>query len=188
MKISKTSQWILTIGILAILLISLGVMYSRQKAEQVRLSTGIAEADQSLIKYTTEYAAQKKDVEKRLNEANSRLADLQSEFRQYTESIEINEALFEAAEDTNVTITRLSSSVPKDEGLSGVTYRVFSLSITAEGEVVALLNFVNKLSGKFSAATIESVKMSVPEAVEEGGGEEKSTIDLRLKIYAYEGE
>ena len=182
MRISKTSQWILTIGILAILLISLGVMYSRQKAEQGQLSTSIAEANQSLIKYTTEYAAQREDVEKRLNEANSRIAGLQSEFRQYTESIEINEALFEAAEDAKVTITKLSSSIPTDEELSGITYRVFSLSITAEGEVVALLNFVNKISGRFSAVTIESVKISVPE--EEAEREEIPTISLKLKIYA----
>ena len=180
MKISKTSQWILTIGVLAILLISLGVMYSRQKVEQSRLSISIAEASQSLIKYTTEYEAQKKDVEKRLNEANSRIASVQNQFRQYTESIEINQAFFGAAEDANVTITRLSSSLPEKEELNSIAYQVFSLSITAEGEVVDLLRFIRKLSDRFPSSSTNSVGITVSEG--------KSSLSLGIKIYVYESE
>ena len=192
MKISKTIQWILTIGILAILLVSLGVMYSRQKAEQSELMTNIAQAQQDFIKHTT----QKKDLEARRSEANSRVTSVQDEFRKPTQSIEINRTLFEAAEDAGVTITSLSSSLPAEEksggekeDLKGITFQVFSLSIAAEGEVVpALLNFSMKLSERFPAATIESVSITIPEVEEEGESEEKPTINLGLKIYAYEGE
>lgn len=183
MKISKTTRWILTIGIFVILLVSAGVIYSRQEAEQNQLSLDIAQAQQDFPKYSEE----KKDLEMRLSQANSRLVSVQNEFRQYTESIEINEALFEAADEANVTITRLSSSPPADEELNGFTYRVFSLSITAEGEVLPeLLIFNRQLSQRFSAATIESVKINVPEAGEEGTSEGKPTITLQVKVYAYE--
>lgn len=190
MKISKTARWILTIGILAILLGGLGVNYARQMAEQSRLTTDTAQAHQDFIKYTAQYTAQKEDLEPRLNKANSSIAALQDEFESPTKSIEINTTLFEAAEDANVTITKLTSAIPVEEELNGITYHVFTLSIAAEGEVVALLNFSNKISERFSTAAIESVKITVPEVEveEEGEIEEKPTINLRLKIYGYERE
>jgi len=187
LKLSKTTRWILTIGILAILLITGGVVYSRQKTEQSQLSTSIAQAQQELIKYQLPPAGQKEELEARLAEANSSITSLQGEFRQYTESIEISEALFEAAENSNVTITTLSCSPPADEEIRGITYRVFTLNITTEGEVPpALINFSMKISDTFSAAAIESVVMDVLKAEEEGESEGKSTMTLRVKIYAYE--
>lgn len=177
MKLSKIARWVLTIGILAILLISLGVAYSRQKAAQTALSADIVQAQQNFDKYS----AQKKELEPKLSQANSRIADAQSKFRKPSESIEINTALFEAAKDANVTLTRLSSSAPKEEKLGGITLQVFSITISAEGEVVpALLNFSNRISEKFPTATIGTVSIGVTEA--------KPSITLNLKIYAYESK
>ncbi len=178
MKISKTIRWILTIGILAILLTGLGVTYARQMAEQRELNANIAQAGQDFIKYT----AQRKELETRLGEAKSSIATLQDKFESPTESIEISTILFETADD--VTITKLSSSLPKEEKLNGIAYQVFTLSVTAEGEVQALLNFVQKLSDKFPSSDITSVNIKVPQ--EEGGKE--PAITLAVKIYAYKGE
>lgn len=194
MKISKTARWILTIGILVILLGGLGLNYTRQKTEQSELNANIAQANQDFIKYTREhpeqeYTAQKEDLQTRLNQANSRIASAQSALRQYTESIEINNALFEAADEANVTITSLTSSPPKEEELNSITCQAFTLSITAKGEVVALLNFVDKVSQRFSTSEINLVKITVPEEEkEEGKSKKKATIALGLKIYAYESE
>ncbi len=188
MKIGRPARWILTIGILAILLGGLSVNYGRQIAEQRRLNADTVQAQldfRKYDKYAAAYAAEREELETRLSQANSRITSPQSKFRQYTESIEIDEALFQAAEEANVTITRLSSSLPEDEELNGITYRIFTLSIAAEGELVALLNFGNKVSAGVSTATIESVKINVPE-VEEGESAEKASITLGLKIYAYE--
>ena len=195
MKISKASRWILTIGILAILLITLGVTYSRQKAEQGELTANIAQAQQTFTIYskqTAEHTAEKNDLEARLNEANSRIASAKDKFRYHTQSIEINAILFQAANSAAVTITELSSSLPEEEELNGITYHVFSIDITAEAsarEIVSLLNFSNKISERFSTATIESVEIIVPaKEDEEGESEEMPTMKLRLKIYVYEGE
>lgn len=191
MKISKATRWILAIGILAILLVSLGVLYGRQKPEQSQLIPNIAEARQDFIKYTTQYATQRKELEvleARLDEASSRITSVQREFHQYTESIEINETLFEAADDANVTITELTSSLPEEEELNSITYQVFSIEVTAEGEVVALLNFSHKVSQRFSTSDIQSVEIEVPQEDEEGEKKEpeKPSITLSLKIYIYE--
>jgi len=208
MKLSKTSQWILTIGILAILLVSLGIMYSRQKAEQSELSINIAQAQQDFMKYskyTAKYTTEKKELEVRRNEANSRIATIQAEFRKYTQSIEISETLFEAAEAANVTVTELSSSLPEEEKIrieegeesgeeeeeeKSITFQVFSITLMAEGEVVDLIRFSEKVSDSFCASSIELVEIEVPQEEEEGEEKEikKPTITLQLKIYAYEGE
>ncbi len=177
MKISKTTQWILLIGIFAILLVSASVAYGRQQAQQSELSSSIAQANQDF----TKYSAQKEDLESKRRAANSRLASTQSEFHQYTESLEIEEALFAVAEDAGVTITGLTFTLPTEEKVGGTTYRVFSPVVTAEGEVLPeLLLFSNKISESFSTVAIESVK------IEGGVGDEKPQIVLELKIYAYE--
>jgi len=182
MKISRTTQWILVIGIFAVLLVAAGVVYNRQTAEQSRLSSRIVQAQQELTRYTgqTGQTEQKQELETKLEQARSRIASVQAESSIYTraKSIEINETLFQAAYDSNVTITSLTSSVAKDEKINGITYRIFSLSITAKGEPSALLLFSRKISEKFSTATITSATIEVTE---------KPTMNLQLKIYAYEG-
>jgi len=176
LKISKTTRWILTVGILAILLTGLGITYARQMTEQRELTPNIAQAHQDFIKYT----AQKKELETRLEQAKSSIATLQSEFETQAESIEINKALYQLAKDTNVTITRLSSSLPEEEKLNGITYQVFTLSLTAEGEVVALLNFLWKLSDRFSSSNINSIRVSISEG--------KGSLSFSMKIYIYEAK
>jgi multidrug efflux pump subunit AcrA (membrane-fusion protein) len=189
-RISRTTKWLLTVGILAILLITAYVMYDRQQAEQDQLKANIAQAQLQLTAYEAPDPAEKAELEARLKKANSRLSSvtqLQSEFRGYTESIEINEALFEAAEDANVTITGITCSMPAEEELGGFTFRVLSLSITAEGEVPPqLINFSIKVSEIFSTASIESAAMNYPGVAEDGTVTGKATINLNLKIYSYE--
>jgi len=177
LKIGKTTRWILLIGIFAILLISASVAYGRQQTEQNQLTSSIAQANQDF----TKYSAQKKDLENKRREANSRIATAQSQFHQYTEAIEIDEALFEIADDAGVTINALILSLPVKEEMGGVNYRVFSPVVTAEGEVLPeLLIFSKKISESFSTVSVESVKIEI------GEGDEKSRIIINLKIYAYE--
>jgi len=180
MKISRTTQWILTIGIFAVLLVTAGVVHNRQTAEQSKLSSRVVQVQRELTKYTG-LEGQKQDLETKIDQVKSHIASVQAESSIYTrmKSIEINETLFQAARDSNVIITSLTSSIAKDEKIDGVTYRVFSLGITAEGEVLpVLLNFSRKISEKFSTATITSATIDV---------KEKPTMNLQVKIYAYEG-
>jgi len=179
-KLSKTTRWVLTIGILAILLAAAGVVYSRQKAEQSELSASIAQAQWKLINYELPPAGDKGKLESRLIEANSSIAELQDEFRCYTQSIEINEALVAAAGKSGVTITRLGSSRGTSEVINDIPYRVFTLTVAAEADLLpSLIDFSTKISEAFPTASIESVKVHV-------GEDDKATMDLGLKIYIYE--
>lgn len=181
MRISRTTRWILTIGILVVLLVGLGVNYSRQKTEQSRLNTEIIQARQNLIKYT----AQKKKLEKKLSQAKSEFATVEDKFASPTEAAEIFAALLETAEDADVTITDFSSSLPekeeKEEKKKGPTYKVFAFDLTAEGKGIdSLLNFLQKLGQNFPSSSIESVYISASEG--------QNRLRLRLEVYCYETE
>ena len=173
MKLSKTAQWILIIGVLAVLLVTAGVMYGRQMAERSDLNSDIARANQDFITFT----AARADLETRLSQAESQLSNRQSEFHKSTQSIEISQGLFETAEEAYVTLTDISCSLPEGQTVNGITCQVFSLSLTIEGDNLAqLLNFTTKLGKRFPDATIESPRISI--------SEEESTLNLKLKVYA----
>jgi len=173
MKLSKTARWILAIGILAVLLVTAGVMYGRQMAERSQLNSDIARANQDFITFME----QRRDLETRLSQAESQLSNRQSEFHKSTQSIEIDEALFDVADDANVSITSISCSVPKGQTVNGILCQVFSLSLTVEGDNMAqLLNFTTKLAKRFPDATIESPMISI--------SEEESTLNLGFNVYA----
>ena len=188
MKISRTSRWILTIGILTIFLASLAVAYVRQTTELRDLNTGIIQAQQDFTKYT----AQEKELEAKLNQVESSIPALPGEFKSSLESIEISDALLEAADEAMVTITEFSTSLPDNEEINGIAYQVVYVELTAEGKMVSTLNFAQKLGDRFPGSEIEQVEIKVTkeeEEEEETGeetAEEKSSLSLNLKIYAYE--
>lgn len=176
----------MTIGILAILLASLGIIYARQTTEIRELNTSVAQAHQDFIKYTTQRKELEEGLEAKLGQTKSSIASLQDEFGQYTESIEINKALFETADEVNVIITKLSSSPPKEEKLNGITYQVFTLRLAVvEGKVVGpplpdFIRFIMKLRDKFPSSDINSVKVTA--------SDEEGSLDLSMKIYTYEAK
>ncbi len=198
MKIGKSTRWVLAVGILVVLLAYLGVNYYRQRTEQAKLLTSMAQAQQEYIKYTTQYIefeAQKGELERQLSEANSRIASLHGEFESHIKAIEINETLFDTASKAGVTITGLTTWFPVEEGITPprgeqpiITCQVYHINITANGDFVRLINFVDRLSYTFSISNINLVDISVPAGVEESETEEKPVIVLTLTIYVYEAE
>jgi len=182
LKISRTIRWILTIGILTIFLASLAVVYVRQTTELRDLNTGIIQAQQDFAKYT----AQEKELEAELNQVESNIPAFPGEFKSSLESIEISDALLETADEAMVTITEFSTSLPDNEEINGITYQVVYIELTAEGKMVSTLNFAQKLGDRFPSSEIEQVEIKVTKGGEEETEEEKSSVSLNLKIYAYE--
>ena len=172
MKLSKTAQWILTVGILVAVLASVGVVYARQKARHDDINVELTEAQKELV----ENSLEKEELESKLSQAGLVLSALEAEFPA-TQSVEIAKGLLWAANEAGVTITSLSCSAPKGETQGGVTYQVFFLNLFAAGEVEALLTFSNALGYWFPSASIESGNIAIPE---EGG---EASLRLDLKIY-----
>lgn len=180
MKLSKTAQWILSLGILVALLVGMMSVYGGQRAEQRDLQSELNQLNENFVKYTT----QKGELQGRLNKAQSDLSKLDEKFQLPTESVEITEAIFEAADDSNADIIKISSSLPKKGKATGegtVAYDSFAISIQAEGTVVELLKLCEKLSEAFTNGVINNVVIDVGEEA----GEAKIT--LSLTVYCYEG-
>lgn len=180
MKLSKTAQWILSLGILVALLVGMVSVYGGQRAAQGDLQSELTQLNENFVKYTT----QKGELQGRLNKAQSDLSKLDEKFQLPTESVEITEAIFEAADDSNADIIKISSSLPKKGKATGegtVAYDSFGITIEAEGTVVELLKLCEKLSEAFTNGVINNVVIDVGEEA----GEAKIT--LSLTVYCYEG-
>ena len=159
------------------LLIGVVTVYGKQRATQGDLNSALTRLNQDFVQYT----AQKGELQGRLSKAQSDLSKLNEKFQLPTESVEITGAIFEAADDSNVDIVNIGSSLPAKEGGEAGVYDVFSLTIAAKGGVVALLGFCGKLSETFPDSVIKTVAINVPE---EG---EAATISVALTVYCYEG-
>jgi len=139
----------------------------------------LTQLNENFVKYTTQIG----ELQGRLNKAQSDLSKLDEKFQLPTESVEITEAIFEAADDSNADIVKISSSLPKVGKATGggtVAYDSFAISIQAEGTVVQLLNLCGKLSEAFANGVINSVAIDVDE-------EGEAKITLSLTVYCYEG-
>ena len=215
MKIGKLTRWILVVGVVAVALIWLSGNIIRQRALQNELNSDIAISGEQLVFITTQhqqtvanYTAQKNELEEVLSKPIPPVSDFIAIFESPGKSIEFAEYIYEDAYYSDATILSIKTALPQEHVIkkdteSGdkttlVTYETSSIDITAEGEVVALLNFLDKLSTRFQSSYINQVSISIPEKIydddvkdEEGitaDEPEKATIKINLDIYAYEDE
>lgn len=99
---------------------------------------------------------------------------------EYTQSIEISDELYQAADDADVVISSYSCSLPAERTVDGNTYQVFSIGLSIQGEVPNLLDFTNKVSQRFPDCNFGSVSIGMPG--EEGG---IASMSLPLEIYCH---
>jgi hypothetical protein len=210
MKLSKTAQLALGIGILAIALLSLLVVYRQQRGEIGRLDDALPVAQSTLPKTVSE----KEGVQSQLTAVESQLALLESKLTQATtllntskvsfpntvESIEFGEALFKFASSWNLEITRLTSSEARDREEEELAFSVTTIAVDVQGEVDDILNFVDAIATgeDFTPATVELATVSVPEPLteeeleglteDEIAEETAPTATVELTIYGYRGE
>jgi len=177
LKLSRTTLWIVTIGILVALLLSAGIIYARQQARHGELSEDLAQAQQDFDRYTQEKA----DLQDRLSQAQAELLLQKGQFPGSTEALEIQQDLLAAADFGQVTITSLSFSTPSAVASGGQTYQVYSVGLTVAGEMEALFNFIEILGGWFPSAAIGSVTLTT---FTEGG---EASMTLPLSIYTLGG-
>jgi len=164
------------------------MQYRELKAEQVELLSGIAQAQENLAGTRatdlSHYEEQIRDLESRLKSAELRSGNLETEFYRHTHSIDIDEAIFEAALGTNVTIISIECATPEFEEIDGIQYQVYKLALQAESEVPPqLINFTFALSDAFPDATVSWLSMSLPRIAEGGTLQGNTSAALNLRVY-----
>ena len=235
MKLGKTVWKILCIIIFVIIIGSLYMVNNREKQEQRQLDDNFLVVQASLEKSVsdktdherqlTQLKTQLSDLESELAQATSLLNDTKESFPRSAESIEYDEVLFSIAHDSGVQIVKIKVSEPIDEiikiavseltdqEVENVTYSTIRFEVELEGEVTALLDFINSIATgeHFKAATVEQVNIRIPEPVmeeeqeaEEGEAEEEGEVEeegeageeketeapsatIEFVVYSYEG-
>jgi hypothetical protein len=204
-KLGRTSWLVLAIGIVLIVFISLGILRFRQVDEQNQLIRDLAFAQERLsAAQFTEFSSQQEELEEQLNEITSEMEDTKGDLAQPTVSIVTSDTLFDIAKACSVEIIKVGSSDLKPEDREGITCSVMTFTVTVEGEVYNLINFITSLNEDFRSGVIKSVSMNIPEdeeaetELEEPAGEEdpleeeqpeveQPSADINLLIYTYRG-
>ena len=148
MRLSKTSWYALGIGILAIALVCLYMLYLQQGREQERLNEDLAIAQVALPTLASERADLEStltEMEDKLAQATSQLKTAKTNFPGGVESIEVDELLFGIAADWGLDIISLTASEASEVGVEvevdeedieveDVTYLVTSFTVDVKGK------------------------------------------------------
>jgi hypothetical protein len=172
-NMSIRTKWILTLGILVILLVGIAVYYTRQQDRHDELSEDLDQAQQTLIMNSQ----QKGLLQYQLDLANLAYAEGLAVFPDAGQSMDVEQALYGAAAESGVEITTLSCSAPAAAQAGG--YQVFAISLGVDGQVEALLRFTAVLGYWLPSADIASVSINT----QDGGS---GTLSMSLKVYALE--
>ena len=181
------ARWLLAIVVIAALLGVGFTYYNRLKTEQDDLLASIAMSNRAITAFRavdlSTLKAEVADLESRARSAESRETSLTQRYKGYDHSIEIQERLYRAATEANVTINSLACAGPNAADSGGIRFESYTVLVDAVADVPhSLLSFLLKVSAYYESGTIESVRMSLPRPPEEGTSEEKTTMSFTLRV------
>jgi hypothetical protein len=184
LKLSKTSWFILSIGLFIVIIAGLGLTHSQQLKAQSQLDDELDIAEMRLSKLGfDELRLKQEDLQRQLDERNLELTEAKDKLRQTIESIHVTDEFFEIAQSCYVQVDSISSSDIKTGKLGDISCSIITLKATVEGEVSNIIDFVIKLNNDFTTGVVESARMSIPECTQE-----EPQINIDMVVYTYEGK
>ena len=184
-KLTKTSWWFLTIGVLVIAYTGVGAVRYQQVQQQNELKEELTVAQQELDGFQLEQLSSRQtELERQLEQATSQFEAVKAIFSQPIKSVAASSILFDIAEAYDLEVTELSSLGPASDSLEGIDCSVISLTARVEGDVTNLVSFIIKLNSQLATDVIRSITITFPEM----GSGEKASADIHLVIYTYQGD
>jgi hypothetical protein len=185
MKLSKTSWWILTVGIFVIFFAGLGLVRFQQIQQRNQLLREITVAEVRLNGFQPDQlSAQKAELERQLDQTTSQFEAVKAIFSQPVKSVAASSILFDIAEAHELEVTEISSLGLDNDSLYGINCSVISLTARVEGDVTNLVSFIIDLNSQLVTDTIRSIAITFPE-IDSG---EKASADINMIIYTYQGD
>jgi hypothetical protein len=172
MKISERTKWILTIGILLILIVGAGVYYALQLQDRGKLQEDLDLAQAAFLSSSALKDQRLNDIEA----ANLDVFNLALVFPTSAETTEIEEALFGAAAEAQVSISTVSCSEARAQTVGSTAYQVYTVATTIRGVPENLLRFLGVLGYWLPTASMDSVGLAMP-------GQGETTLSLSLQVY-----
>jgi Tfp pilus assembly protein PilO len=170
--ISPMTKWILTVLILGFGVVLVVVLYAQEQSRNSDLKDEVNTASTTLV----EKSLEKRALENKLAVANLTMATLATQFPSAKQSMDVEDALFNAAADSGLAITSINCPAPQAEKGNKSTFQTFGVTVSLAGDTEDFLRFVGRVGYWLPSASIESVSLD-PESM-----------TVSLQVYAGVGE
>jgi hypothetical protein len=189
MKLTKTSLWILGIGLFIIVAAVLLALQAHQSGDTKQLEDSLGMTQTLLTKLSSDKEGldnQLAQLQNQLNQAETAYTNSQANFPEAVASIEYDEEIFFVADDYNLEIMNLTVTEPRENKVDEVSFDNTVIEVQVQGKVSNILSFINNVAtgGFFNSATIELVSMEVPKPDED----KQPSAVIQIIVYSYEGE
>ena len=179
-NLSKTSWIILSAGIFIVVLAGLGVKYSQQVKEKNQVEEQLEFTELRLEMFNiAELESQKGDLESSFVNATHRYDSYRADLTHSVISSDVVEKCYEIAEDSNVRIIDIDSTVTKVVNLAAVDCLAIDLNIDVTGDLPDYINYIQNLNDDFTTGYISTIRIIL---------QENSRAAIQLVVYTYEGE
>jgi DNA-binding protein YbaB len=182
-KLSKTSWLILAVGLFVVMAAGLGITRSQQAQEQGRLSDELAISEQSLASIQIAgLASQLAELQQSADQAQLQLDQAQQKLEQTVISVDIADEFFSIASTCGVKVISLSTSPILPNMYEGIGLATTSLTAAVDGELPALIDFVESLNADFTTGMIETTQIDIPPS----DSDATPSLNIQMIIYSYE--
>lgn len=192
-KLGKTARLVLGIGVFVAAFATLFMFYSHCSGEQAELERSLTGAQTQLASIVSGKAAMESrlaDQENKLSAANALLKSAQATFPRAHVNIEYDEVLADLAKLHNLDVVSMKAAEPCQKVIGGLTFTVISFEAEVSGTVYSILGMVDDIAEDaiFDSATVQVIKLAVPEPEAAGEEPEPPSAIIKLVGYSYGGE
>jgi uncharacterized membrane-anchored protein YhcB (DUF1043 family) len=180
LKLDKTRILLIIISILAIAVLALYVVHSRQVHEQNQVHQELTLTESSLeqIQLQLEDASsQKAALVEQLGQTTAQSEAANAILSQPIQSFAVTTTLLDIAKEHSLEMTEMTLADQTTANLGEIPCSVMSLQVTVEGDVEDLVSFVAALNISFPTSVVDSI------AIETISGD-KASANMVLNIYS----
>lgn len=171
-SVSPVIRWVLTLLILGVGLVVVVVLYSQQESRNGDLEKQLSEAQTRLINNSQA----KGQLESELARAEVDSVRAKLPFPASDQSMDVEEAVYDAADSVGVTVASMSYGTPASDTIGATPCKVFTVTLTVNGEEEDLIRFVGLLGDWLPTATVNTVTIAEGDI----GGK---TLSLGISVY-----
>jgi DNA-binding protein YbaB len=184
LKLSKTSWLILATGLFLVVVAALGITRSQQAKEQGRLTEELAASEQSLAALQiTGMQSQLQGLQQKAAQDQEQLQTARKALEQTIVSVDVADKFFSIASACGVNVTSLNTSPIMPINYEGITLSQTAINGAVEGDLPALINFVESLNNDFTTGLIKLTEIDIPPV----SANETPSANIQIIIYSNEG-
>ena len=123
------------------------------------------------------------ELEEQLRQATSQLEEARDMLSKPVGSINASSILFDIARAHDLKLIEITSPIPANDSLEGVTYSVLSLTAEVEGDVPNLASLVTELNSSLTTGVVRSITITNTETT----SGDNASANIHLVVYTYQG-